>query len=107
MKSTDCIQFNLKDRKQGSVVQSKLFKSMPLSKVMEPCRRRLGLQASQATLFTLDGVCLAPDDTAEKLGLEGGGLIDVAVCFLDDLSAPSDLGVVEAHPVRKHNNLMP
>jgi large subunit ribosomal protein L40e len=39
---------------------------------------RLGLQASQVR-FMVDGERIAPDDTAEKLGLEDEDLIDVAM----------------------------
>jgi len=62
------IQLKVKDQ-QGSEVQFKIKKSTPLRKLMDAYCSRLGLQASQVR-FMVDGERIAPDDTAEKLGLE-------------------------------------
>merc|ERR1711933_641865 len=53
-------------------------KTTPLRKLMDAYCSRLGLQASQVR-FMVDGERIAPDDTAEKLGLEDEDLIDVAM----------------------------
>merc|ERR1712110_891563 len=71
------IQLKVKDQ-QGSEVQFKIKKSTPLRKLMDAYCSRLGLQASQVR-FMVDGERIAPDDTAEKLGLEDEDLIDVAM----------------------------
>merc|ERR1711957_43461 len=63
---------------QGSEVQFKIKKSTPLRKLMDAYCSRLGLQASQVR-FMVDGERIAPDDSAEKLGLEDEDLIDVAM----------------------------
>merc|ERR1711918_179846 len=68
------IQLKVKDQ-QGSEVQFKIKKSTPLRKLMDAYCSRLGLQASQVR-FMVDGERIAPDDTAEKLGLEDEDLID-------------------------------
>merc|ERR1712203_88512 len=71
------IQLKVKDQ-QGSEVQFKIKKSTPLRKLMDAYCSRLGLTASQVR-FMVDGERIAPDDTAEKLGLEDEDLIDVAM----------------------------
>merc|ERR1712186_161171 len=71
------IQLKVKDQ-QGSEVQFKIKKSTPLRKLMDAYCSRLGPQASQVR-FMVDGERIAPDDTAEKLGLEDEDLIDVAM----------------------------
>merc|ERR1712194_837656 len=71
------IQLKVKDQ-QGSEVQFKIKKATPLRKLMDAYCSRLGLQASQVR-FMVDGERIAPDDTAEKLGLEDEDLIDVAM----------------------------
>merc|ERR1711933_663839 len=71
------IQLKVKDQ-QGSEVQFKIKKSTPLRKLMDAYCSRLGLQASQVR-FMVEGERIAPDDTAEKLGLEDEDLIDVAM----------------------------
>merc|ERR1711941_165877 len=71
------IQLKVKDQ-QGSEVQFKIKKSTPLRKLMDAYCSRLGLQASQVR-FMVDGERIAPDDSAEKLGLEDEDLIDVAM----------------------------
>merc|ERR1711972_1211789 len=71
------IQLKVKDQ-QGSEVQFKIKKSTPLRKLMDAYCSRLGLQSSQVR-FMVDGERIAPDDTAEKLGLEDEDLIDVAM----------------------------
>merc|ERR1712075_34052 len=71
------IQLKVKDQ-QGSEVQFKIKKSTPLRKLMDAYCSRLELQASQVR-FMVDGERIAPDDTAEKLGLEDEDLIDVAM----------------------------
>ncbi len=53
-------------------------KSTPLRKLMDGYCSRLGVQASQIR-FMIDGECIAPDGTAEKLGLVDEYFIDVAV----------------------------
>ena len=67
----------MKDQ-QGSEVQFKIKKSTPLRKLMDANCSRLGLQASQVR-FMVDGERIAPDDIAEKLGLEDEDLSDVAM----------------------------
>merc|ERR1712045_815359 len=71
------IQLKVKDQ-QGSEVQFKIKKSTPLRKLMDAYCSRLGLQASQVR-FMVYGERIAPDDSAEKLGLEDEDLIDVAM----------------------------
>ena len=70
------IRLKVKDQ-QGSEVQFKIKKSTPLRKLMNAYCSRLGLQASQVR-FMVDGERIAPDDTAEELGLADEGPIDVA-----------------------------
>ncbi len=70
-----CILLTVKDQ-QGSEVTFKIRRLTPLMKLMDPYRSRLGWLASQAS-FLVDGACIAPDDTAEKLGLVDGDVIDV------------------------------
>ena len=78
MVSATChIQLKVKDH-QGLEVQFKIKKSTSLRKLMDAYCSRLGLQASQVR-FMVNGERIAPDDTAEKLGLEDGDLIDVAM----------------------------
>merc|ERR1712232_1301934 len=71
------IQLKVKDQ-QGSEVQFKIKKSTPLRKLMDAYCSRLGLQSSQVR-FMVDGERIAPEDSAEKLGLEDEDLIDVAM----------------------------
>jgi len=74
MVSATChIQLKVKDH-QGLEVQFKLKKSTSLCKLMDAYCSRLGLQASQVR-FIVNGERIAPDDTAEKLGLEDGDFI--------------------------------
>ena len=74
MVSATChIQLKVKDH-QGLLVQFKLKKSTSLCKLMDAYCSRLGLQASQVR-FIVNGERIAPDDTAEKLGLEDGDFI--------------------------------
>ncbi len=47
--------------------------SLPLKKLMEAYCTSSGLKASQVR-FLVAGVCIAPDDTAEGLGLGDGNL---------------------------------
>ncbi len=58
-------------------MQFKIKKSTPLRKLMAAYGPRLGLQASQVR-FTVDGECIAPDDTAKDLGLLDKDVIDAA-----------------------------
>ena len=71
------IQLKVKDQ-QGSEVQFKIKKTTPLRKLMDAYCSRLGLQASRVR-FMVDGGCIGPDDSAEKLRLEDEDLIDVAM----------------------------
>ena len=69
------IQLQVKDQ-QGSEVQCSIMKSTRLRMLMRAHCSRLCVQKSQVR-FMIDGRCIAPDDTAEKLGLEDDDLIDV------------------------------
>merc|ERR1712093_350439 len=71
------IQLKVKDQ-QGSEVQFKIKKTTPLRKLMDAYCNRLGMQSSQVR-FMVDGERIAPDDTADKLGLEDEDLINVAM----------------------------
>ena len=71
------IRLKVKDQ-QGSEVQFKTKKPTPLRKLMNAYGNRLGLQASHVR-FMVDGECVAPDDTAEELGLGHEDLVDVAM----------------------------
>ena len=73
LSATCHIQLKVKDH-QGLLVQFKLKKSTSLCKLMDAYCSRLGLQASQVR-FIVNGERIAPDDTAEKLGLEDGDFI--------------------------------
>ncbi len=53
-------------------------KSTTLGKLKDAFSSRFGLQASQVR-FVVDGERIAPDDAAEKLGLESEDAIDVAM----------------------------
>merc|ERR1712225_175751 len=75
--ATQHIQLKVKDQ-QGSEVQFKIKKTTPLRKLMDAYCNRLGMQSSQVR-FMVDGERIAPDDTADKLGLEDEDLIDVAM----------------------------
>ncbi len=59
-------------------MQFNIKKSTPLKKLTDAYCRCLGLQASHVR-FIVDGVRIAPNDTAEKLGLECEDLIVVAM----------------------------
>lgn len=63
---------------QGMEVLFKVKRSTPLRKLVGACCSRPGLKASQVR-FMVDGVHIAPDDTAEVLGLQDGVLIVVAL----------------------------
>jgi small ubiquitin-related modifier len=63
---------------QSSVLQFKILKSTPLRKLMDSYCSRLGLQVSQMR-FTVNGKCVASDDTAENLGLEDDDLIEAVM----------------------------
>ena len=84
MKSTTYIQLQVKDQ-QGVDVQFKIKKSTPLRKLMDDYCSRFVPRASHVR-FLVKGEFIAQDDTADKLGLKDGDLIDVAK--LEDL----DLG---------------
>lgn len=78
----DVIRLTVQDHQLGSEMPYTIKQSTPLKNMMDAYRSRL--QTSQDRLivlavFTVDGKCILPDGTAAKLGLEDGGLIDVAV----------------------------
>ncbi len=72
------IQLDAIDHQRGTVVHIDIKKSRPLKSLMDGYLSRLCLQPSQA-YFVTDGEHVAPNDTAEKLGLEDGDFIDVGV----------------------------
>ena len=67
------ILLKVKDQ-QGSEVQYIIKKSTPLRGLMAAYCKRLGLEKEQVH-FMLNGKRIAPEDTAEKLGLEDKDLI--------------------------------
>ncbi len=78
----DVIRLTVQDHQQGSEMLYTIKKSTPLKKLMDAYRSRLQTPQGRhivLALFTVDGKCILPDDTAAKLGLEDGGPIDVAV----------------------------
>jgi len=69
--------FHLKVKdQQGSETRFMIKKTTPLRKMMAAYCSREGLQASQIR-FVVEGQLLAPDHTAEKLGLEDDAIIAV------------------------------
>ena len=56
----------------------KIKQSTPLSKLMGNYGRRLGEQASQVS-FMVHGKGIAPDDTAGKLGLADGDVVEAVI----------------------------
>ena len=62
--------------RQGQV-RAKIRPTTPLRWLFDGYCARFGLQASRARLG-IDGVCIAPDDTAETLWLEDGDCLAVA-----------------------------
>lgn len=62
--------------RDGDVAQFRIKASNPLRKLMSACCDRYGLQLSQVH-FLVGGEVIAPDDTAESLGLKDCDLIDL------------------------------
>eukprot|EP00972_Heterocapsa_arctica_P039824 5868437-Heterocapsa_arctica.AAC.1 len=83
--ATTPFQLMVKDSK-GRVLEVSFKKSTQrLRKLISACCLRLDLQESQVR-FMVGRYCIAPDDTAEKLGLKDGDTIDV-VSFLGPMSS--------------------
>lgn len=71
------IQLKVKDQ-QGNEVQFIMKRSSPLRKLMDAYCNRLGMRSSQVR-FMVGAERIAPDDTAENLGLQDEALIDFLV----------------------------
>jgi hypothetical protein len=68
----------VQDYQKPSFLQFIVRKSAPLVKLMAACCTQMGVQMSQAS-FSFDGVCIAPDDTAEKLERQDEDVIAVVI----------------------------
>ena len=64
----------MKDQ-QGGERRYKIRPNVSLGKLMSEYVNNLGLRESEVR-FMVDGDRISADDTAEKLGLEEGGMID-------------------------------
>ena len=71
---TGYIRLNIKDTE----LQFHIKKSTRLGKLMDAYSARLGLQSSQIR-FMVNGKCIVPNDTVQKLRLKDEDLIDVAL----------------------------
>ena len=71
------IQLKVKGQRASGVLFN-IESSTPFRKLIDAYCSRLGLQASQVR-FMVDGARIAPEDTAEQLGLESEDHIDVAM----------------------------